>query len=169
MAQKNTATKKITRTPRTKKDSKQNSRPDEPGKWKQYYNTLAHKMQPTNGKHKERLAIALTEWCQEKDSLVIEEFQQMMGIPNQTYYNWVANNNKLKEAHTFAVQQVGINREKLCLERNLGINSVAAFMLPRYSKSWKDEMNRRAELKHDKENNVPHTFVLPDYFKKEDS
>lgn len=89
----------------------------------------------------------LKKWALKPDSYMIEVFYTNEDMPRQTFYDGVARNEELKAAHEYALERVGINRENLAIEKNLGLNSVAAFILPHYLDRWKKEIEWRQALK----------------------
>lgn len=117
--------------------------------WEDYLNTLSLQMEPSNNAHKERLAIKLITWAKEDpDAFCLEQFWNLVGISDDTFYRWCKKSEKLEAAHKFALLELGIKRERISIEKNLNINHVTAFVLPHYHKRWNEEIKWRASLKN---------------------
>lgn len=96
-------------------------------------------------------ADALKQWSLRPDAFEIDEFFTSRDIPQSTYYQALIDSEVMKEAHEFAKSRIGINRQRIAIEKNLGINSTVAFTLPRYLKSFREEYVARAKLKEEQE------------------
>lgn len=138
--------KKITKNNSTISKKKPKTEHD----WEDYLNTISLQLEPANGAFRERLAHKLITWVREdKKAFTLDQFLNIVGIDDSVYYRWVEKSEKLQVAHKFAMRQLGINRELLCIERNLTTASVTAFTLPRYSSTWRSELEYRAKIKAD--------------------
>lgn len=158
--------KKITKNNSTSKKI----RPRTENDWEDYLNTISLQMEPANDAFRERLAYKLITWVKEdKKAFTMDQFFNITGVDDSVYYRWLEKSEKLKAAHKFALRQLGINRELLCLERNLTTASVAAFTLPRYSSSWKTEYVERAKLKNDDADGSQPKIVVIEAFDKPES
>lgn len=136
----------------------QNSNKKSGYEWEDYFNTRKLMMAPANLAFKKRLAEELIEFATNPKSFIFDEFLNLKGIGDDTFYNWCEKVPELEAAHKFAMTQLGINRERLCIERNLGVNSTTAFMMPHYSKRWRNELEWRSKL--NKDNNAPGNVVV---------
>jgi len=108
----------------------------------------------------ENTATALKEWAMKPDSLEFAEFFTSIDIPESTFYDAVRDNDYMKAAHSFAKNRIGVNRHKIAVANKLNVNSVIAYPLPQYLKSWRDEDERRASLKQSDENNKSKVIII---------
>lgn len=106
----------------------------------------------------------LKQWSLRPDAYEIEQFLTDRDIPERRYYEAVEQNDEMKEAHIFAKTRIGLNRQKIAIEKNLGINSAVAFTLPRYLKSWRDELEWRSKLKNEEDKNSGTKIVVIEKF-----
>jgi len=130
--------------------------------WEEYLNTISLKMEPSNDAHKERLAWKLITWVKEDpDAFCLEQFYNLVGICSDTYHRWCRKSKKLEAAHKFALNELGIKRERICIEKNLNVNHVTAFVLPHYHKRWSDALEWRSSLKGDRSEGEKIEVIIP--------
>jgi hypothetical protein len=116
------------------------------------HNTQSKKTTKTrNSNWEEAVADRLEQFASKDDVYILEEFYLNERIPAQTFYDGVGRNQRLKEAHTFAITKLGINREKLALKNREGLNSANVAMLPVYLERWA-KYKEHAEGREDKKN-----------------
>jgi hypothetical protein len=95
----------------------------------------------------DNLATRLKEWSKRPDSLMLEEFYLNLDIPRKTFYENVNSNEKLKAAHEFALEMIGVNREKIAIKTNATINHIIAYPLGHYLERYDTEQTKKANLR----------------------
>ena len=56
-------------------------------------------------------------------------------------------NEKLKAAHEFALEMIGVNREKIAIKTNATINHIIAYPLGHYLERYDTEQTKKANLR----------------------
>ena len=107
------------------------------------------------------------EIIEHSDSLSIERILLNIGISEKVYYKAVNKYPDLQEIHERALMKMGVRREELALEKNLGMNSLAAYSLPQFLDRWKKDTVWRAELKKLEEEKNQNITVIMESFKKD--
>ena len=97
----------------------------------------------------------------------IERFYLSMGIPKQTYYDAVKRDPIMREAHDFALERIGCDREEYCWDQKLSSNSIIGLSLPQFLNRWKDDTEWRAKLKQLEEEKNQNITVVMESFKKD--
>lgn len=134
----NTAQNSITEKVRSKKVNET---------WEEYINIKTLQYHPANGAFKDRIFMGAPIYVEEKkDCYNITEYIFHMGLPAKTYYEWLKQKPEYQIAHDTALSIISFRLEKITIDRNLGTNQGAAYILPRYSKVWRDEQEHRANL-----------------------
>lgn len=92
----------------------------------------------------------------------IEEFYLNLDIPKQTFYDNIKKQQCMKEAHAYALEQIGVNNEKHCKKNNLSMTSVVGGSLHHYLGRWKDDLEYKAELKakHTPQGQISGNFTI---------
>jgi hypothetical protein len=126
------------------------------GSWTDYRNVITGEIILMNRTsiNSELPSILLKE-CKQKDFYSIEQFLIKIGIPERTYYRWLKDpdNTDLKDAHDYALLCAGVNRERLCIERNLSLGSTAGWLLPHLMKNtYGAHLNERNAMKEENKN-----------------
>ena len=121
----------------------------------QYYNVKTMKYHPTTVKFVAYECVALQEWADQEDSLILEDFIDSRGYNPDTFYDWCKKFENLEEAHQYAMRRLASRREKGALTRKFDGNFVAR-MMGHYSKSWRQEQILAAKLREDtsKQNDI---------------
>jgi len=96
--------------------------------------TKVHKTRNSNWE--EGVADRLELFASKEDAYILEEFYLNERIPERTFYDGVARNEKLRQAHDYALMRLGVNREKLALKGREGLNTANVAMLPVYLNRW---------------------------------
>ena len=125
----------LNNTKATKKEKKSPIRKKKPKledfKWvTQYKDFMLQKMMPVSEMAMQRIAHDLVQWAiNDKKALKISQFFLKLGIPPDTFYDWIKNYPVMKDAHSVAMQAIGDRREIAALHKNLDTNMVT-FTMP---------------------------------------
>jgi hypothetical protein len=95
----------------------------------------------------ENVATRLKEWSKNPDAFAIERFYLNLDIPKRTFYENVASNPKLKAAHEYAMEMIGMNREERAIKTNATINHIIAYPLGHYLERYDTEQTKKANLR----------------------
>lgn len=99
-----------------------------------------------------KLAEELIEECVNNTKLyTIDQFLVKHNLISTTYERWCKKFEQLGEAHEFAKMVLGARRESGALENNLNA-SMVQYVMPHYSKTWRDMTEWRSSLKQQPEN-----------------
>ena len=106
---------------------------------------LIHK-RPIPRSFVEQIKKELCEWMEE-ERLTLRRFYLERGIPQQVWYDLLANHEDLKEMYELAQSLIGVQREELALAHKLNPGMVQ-YSMPFYDPSWKAMAEFHARLKN---------------------
>lgn len=123
------------------------------------FSELPFGMTPSNDKYLDNLALKLLYdvFDDSKGILSIEQWRQMMGISESTYFTYLERHENMKIANREAIIRIGTRREER-IEK--GAPFGLSFVLPQYSPSWRAESDRKAALKANLDNKGPSTITV---------
>jgi hypothetical protein len=118
-------------------------------------NMLRKERQWTTPETRRETATKLVDYivANEKCYTLYEFFDRASGIPYDTFNTWLHHeiDDELREylnaCHAYAKRILGVRLYNRGIEKDLGINTQSAFLLPQYLGVWLDEDKRRAAQK----------------------
>ena len=130
-----------------------------------YLDLQSMRMKPITEASIERIAYNLIEWSKEDSSVVLRDFYDDKGIPEDAYYRWVKTYPILKAAHELAKGRIGSRREKGGLFRKMD-TSIVTLGLAKYDNGWKEFISWKASLKDQSTSgeitiNLPNITTIP--------
>lgn len=116
-------------------------------RYDEYMDMRTWKRTPVTDAWKDKLADDLYRWAKEDpEAFKISEFYLDRGINSTDFARWAETHEKLKMAHTAALQLLGNRREKNAAKNKMN-PSVILPIMHRYDKEWKESAEWRAALK----------------------
>jgi len=101
-----------------------------------YLDMFSFREKPVNDLWLERLASDLVQWSYKDDALKFTQFLRERGINSTDFGRWLKRSEILKEAHKFALQNVGDRREIGGLKREFDAGIVKTTMA-QYDENWR--------------------------------
>jgi len=136
---------------------------------KDYNMVYGFKSIPFSKERLDDIAEDLMKWADtDEKALKLNLFLRKNKISRTKWYQWIKENEKLAEAHRFALNCIGDTREIGMLERRYREKGVI-FMMPHYDEDWAIREQEQSKLKQDPEQK-PTTVkvVMEDFRKKEE-
>lgn len=156
----NMSVPKVNGNGKTTKNSTNGNAINNNGTWSDYYNFLRKEVTLVNKSTIQQFINRMIDWSMQPKSIALERFYTNEGMNKKTYYRLKQMYPELNEAHEFVLERIGINRETICDERNLHINSVLAFTIPHYLDRFEAQIIKRAQLRNDSEKNQTQVVVI---------
>lgn len=114
----------------------------------EYFNINTFKKHIVTESFIEEQARKLIEWSKDDDALLMQEFSNTQGYRRNLFYEWVEKYEVFREAHEFALSQLGARREKGAMTRKYAEATVHR-TLGHYNPIWGAETYKLSKMKEE--------------------
>lgn len=127
-----------------------------------YRDTFSMRVKPISSSFITRLSKELVKWSVSTDTaLTLGKFYIMKGILKKTFYKWVKKYPEMTDAHSVAMQIIGIRREEGALTRKFEPSTVKHTM-PLYCEDIRELELWRSKLKENENSQIAPSVVVLD-------
>jgi hypothetical protein len=112
----------------------------------------------------ERLGQGLLAYCMDKsntDNITIVGYLLSLGIPKQTYYQWLPRSEVLQKYHNASLDALADKRERCGLKGEYNA-AMIIYSMPIYSQDWKAITEWRESLKKEAQQPTTKLVVVPE-------